>query len=180
MKTPTCRCLVPALAFLICSVCTSQTQEEVFTFSLAEPVPPGIGSLFAGFGSFTMDANAGLFQVNVVYPYDGDIFTASIVTPSGSLPFWLGTGTPTTFPVGSFGDFMYGVQYAGSLQSSAAAYSDLLSGLGEFRLASDMGVQLVGALVQTVPEPGACVLLIGGLMLLLCLRLQRTKRGWNS
>jgi len=162
MKTPKLKCTVFALAFLICTVCTSRAQSVLFTFDLAEQEPGGV-SFYGGFGSFTMDASTGQFQVNVVFPYDGDSFTPLITTPSGTLSFLLGSGTPATFPFGPIGDFMSGVSYAGSLQSSSAAYSDLLSGLGQFQLTSDSGVQLTGA-IEAVPEPSVAVLFVGGLM----------------
>jgi len=128
-------------------------------------------SFYGGFGSFTMDGSAGEFQVNVVSPYDGDSFTPLIITPSGTLTFLLGTGTPATFPFGTFGDFMSGVSYTGLLRSSPAEYADLLSGLGQFELTADSGVQLSGGIVQPVPEPSASVLFVCSLMSLLCWRL---------
>ena len=175
MKTPILRCTVLALVFLVCTVCTSRSQGVVFTFSLLDQEPGA--SIYGGFGSFTMDASAGQFQVNVVFPYDGDSLTPLIITPSGSLSFLLGTGTPATFPFGSFGDFMSGVSYAGSFQSSSAAYSDLLSGLGQFQLTADSGLRLTGGIVQPAPEPSVSILFVCGLISFLCLRLTRANNS---
>jgi len=156
-----------ALAFLVGTVCSSHAQG-VFEFHLYEQQPGGV-EFYGGFGSFALDVGAGQFEVNVVYPYDGDSFTPLIVTPSGKSSFALGSAVTATFPVGSFGDFMSGVHYAGSVQTSATVYSDLLSGQGQLQLSSDSGVQLVGAIVA-VPEPGITVLIVCGMMPLFWIR----------
>jgi hypothetical protein len=171
MKTPALRCTILGLALLVCTVCTARSQSEVFTFTLWDQEPGA--SIYGGFGSFTMDGRGGQFQVNVVFPYDGDSFTPLIVTPSSTLTFLLGTGTPATFPFGTFGDFMSGVSYAGSLQSSLAVYSDLLSGLGQLQLTADSGVELTAGIIQSVPEPSVSVLCACSLFSFLCFRLTR-------
>lgn len=124
---------------------------------------------YGGFGSFTSDSTSGNFQVNVVDPYAGGSFSPRIITPAGSLSFLLGSGTPSTYPFGPFGDLLYGVQYTGTFSSTSAVYGDLLSGLGVFQLSSDSGVVLSGT-ISTVPEPSTITILLFGAAVWSCSR----------
>jgi len=172
MKTLALRCPVLALTFLVCGVSASHAQGN-FTFHLTGEDSPGGGiDAHSGSGSITTDANTGQFQVDIAPPFDGDSFTPFISTPSGTLTFSLGTGTPATFPLWPSGNLVSGVQYAGSFQSSAAVYSDLLSGRGQFQLTATSGDYLWGD-ISAVPEPSLACLFVSGLVL--CLLMTRRK-----
>jgi|GEM_PF-3211038 len=175
MKTPTICSSVLAAALLIFSVSTTRAQSSLFTFDLLQQMPGGI-TFYGGFGSFTMDAVAGEFEVDVVYPYDGDSFTPEIITPSGNLAFSLGTGNPTIFRFGPIGDLMYGIQYTGTLDSSSAVFADMMAGRGEIQLATDFGLQLTGLIIQPVPEPGVVFLFASGLVVILFLKSARATK----
>ena len=153
--------------WLLSTVDHSQAQG---TFQVELSERNGIFQFYAGFSSFTIDADVGQFEVNII-AHDGS-FTPSIITPSNTLTFALGIGTPTEYRWGSFGDLMYGTQYVGTFPSSAAVLSDLLAGLGEFQLLSDTGARLSGP-ITVVPEPSVTALLLVGLAPLLLRRIRR-------
>ena len=154
---------VVALASFM-NACTDSQAQGTFHVDFAE-YQPGY-SLYGGFGSFTIGANVGQFELNIVL-YAGDSFSPVIATPSGNWSFALGTGVPAEYRWGTEGDLMYGTQYLGSFQSSSVLLSDLLAGLGQLRMVSASGVELSGAIVL-IPEPSVCALFVCGLLVMVC------------
>jgi len=145
-------------ALLVSTLANSQAQGT-FQFDLYEQQPGGAW-FHGGFGSFSILGDSGQFEVNVVDPYASDSFSPLVVTPSGTFGFSLGTGVPTIYPFGPFGDRMTGTQYVGSFLSSPDVLSDLLADRGEFRLTSDSPAVLLNGSIVAIPEPGECALLL--------------------
>jgi len=181
MKPPFPKRSIFGLAFLMYAVAVSSAQG-VFTFDLAgEYSPRGPVDTHCGSGSITMDDSTGQFLVDIAAPFDTDSFTPVISTPSGTLTFSLGTGSPATFPIWPSGNLVSGVQYTGSFQSSSAAYSDLLLGVGQFQLTatSGSGAYLWGA-ISAVPEPTSASLAVCGLLLWLLVNRWARQSGTKS
>jgi hypothetical protein len=170
-------------------VMTSQAQAQgIFRADMAEQQPGGV-SFFGGVGYFNIAPDIGQFEVAIV-AFTGS-FTPTIYTPAGSVIFSLGSGEPRIYsgcdpfkyhpflplpsdPPGGYEcpAFMTGTHYTGSFQSSPEVFADLLAGRGEFRLLSDSGTLLSGA-IAVVPEPSLSTLLLIGLAPLIWRRVRR-------
>jgi hypothetical protein len=165
MKRAVLKFALLAIAWNLSSFISSQAQGT-FQFQLWEQQPSA--QFWGGFGSFSVDPSVGLFQVDVVAPYETDSFSPVLATSSGSLIFSLGTGVPVWIQLDAFGDGTYGTEYIGSFVSSPAIFSDLSAGLGELRLISDSPPVTLSGSVVPVPEPSAGVLFLCGISAVLC------------
>jgi hypothetical protein len=168
-------CLV-GIAIFVTGACQAQAQG-IFRADMAEQQPGGV-SFFGGVGYFRITPDIGQFEIAIVAFTER--FTPIIYTPAGSLTFSLGAGEPRIYsgcdpfqyhpflPPPSYSPagyecpaFMTGAHYAGSFQPSPDVFADLLAGRGEFRLLSDSGTLLTGA-IAVVPEPSTLGLFLCG------------------